>query len=796
MPKTWAYIQEKLDYYDSQKGYFRKSVRSRAPAMSVMARHLAAHRNHLYQEITHDEALQMVLDMVHAGSAQEVIAGKLSHTIMGFVVESLLLLPLDLLFKLKSLGLLNRHNLQQWYELARDTGHYRFNLIKNAFMGNFHSDLQSAQLYIDYLKRPVRLNAQGDENELWDDGADFGNENFWPERMNNMNRLVSYNLTSQQYVDCVVQCKMPWPAMQIIYLLVTHGITGFDIKTLQDKMQLYPALSALRALAATPLFTQQNIENIITSVEAAFYKGSLLEKLDRSELLTQTNLDRVLSTEHRTDLHNAWNELFNVRLDTQENFEQLLAKEDLSDTSKLIAAVNKKGLLTQARFETILTKTNALTLSLTLESIQAARYVNLNYETTVDTLLAYQGQNDIHVLVNLLIQARVFPFTDLSTVLENPEVSCSAELVAGWARIPAAGFGRGHWAEIVNVCRDEAMTNQEKINRLRAWRIRMWPYIFAAAPQANGNAAGINNAQNTHTESVHKSTADSAKRLKDRYGDALEEKGLGAILNEIVEYMHTLHPHTFNQAAAMRGLIRLRDEAIGLGREGQSGIYNREILALSWLAIHDDKLRQGSLLDAKAKIVEGLYELQRGYNLVLVQVGEKTELKDNMGNDSPSCTSGTFNKIVEHLAGVHPDVEIISVTKVQAGMKLPQVVKEEVLKVLKKQARELESQAEFDELQALLAELVVPNSGLPDELYEQVKDKIEERMFEEFSSVYGFDENNEEFLDLIKSGEYTQMTGADLEMVYVLAKVELHLIKQFENARTEGVVAAAGRNRP
>lgn len=63
-------------------------------------------------------------------------------------------------------------------------------------------------------------------------------------------------------------------------------------------------------------------------------------------------------------------------------------------------------------------------------------------------------------------------------------------------------------------------------------------------------------------------------------------------------------------------------------------------------------------------LFDGLYEIQRGYNL-------NPQGIDDQGADTPICTSGTFNKLMEtmQVAGVE-EAQIIFVTKQTATLKL------------------------------------------------------------------------------------------------------------------------------
>ena len=111
----------------------------------------------------------------------------------------------------------------------------------------------------------------------------------------------------------------------------------------------------------------------------------------------------------------------------------------------------------------------------------------------------------------------------------------------------------------------------------------------------------------------------------------------------------------------------------------ESLVSTRQLLALAWIAIHDESKRHsGTTLDhAKALLLEGLYEIQRGYNI------SGNNVDNNAPNDLSICVAGTFNKIIEKLQGVHSSVKIDYITMEGAALKLQAVVREEAMSYLK-----------------------------------------------------------------------------------------------------------------
>ena len=73
--------------------------------------------------------------------------------------------------------------------------------------------------------------------------------------------------------------------------------------------------------------------------------------------------------------------------------------------------------------------------------------------------------------------------------------------------------------------------------------------------------------------------------------------------------------------------------------------------------------------------MEGLYEIQRGYNF------DKQGREKEGGTDEDKfiCAAGTFNKIIEKLDGLHPDVKVLVITWNGLNAKLPKVIEEKAL---------------------------------------------------------------------------------------------------------------------
>jgi hypothetical protein len=200
---------------------------------------------------------------------------------------------------------------------------------------------------------------------------------------------------------------------------------------------------------------------------------------------------------------------------------------------------------------------------------------------------------------------------------------------------------------------------------------------------AGGN---FNPSQSTHTASVHQTVSESASKLMKTYGHL----NLDSKISEIIIDVRQLDDSSLAHKAAKRAITRItaRDYVF----TDTSGVSIRQLLALVYIAIHDDTKRIGTLKDAKKLFIHALYEIQRGYNIN--SLGQD----DNMIADRAICMAGTFNKLIEKLHGLHPDAELQYVSTSSAAAKLPIIVRNHALKFLNALASSPETKVKCLEL--------------------------------------------------------------------------------------------------
>jgi hypothetical protein len=220
--------------------------------------------------------------------------------------------------------------------------------------------------------------------------------------------------------------------------------------------------------------------------------------------------------------------------------------------------------------------------------------------------------------------------------------------------------------------------------------------------------------------------------------------GLESVISRVQDHAVRLSDDSQKNKAAKRCVFRITAPGYTF-LDPSSKITTRQLIALTYLAIVDVYKREGNLEDATAQFVEGLYEIQRGYNL------SESGL-DNGLQDRSICSAGTFNKLIEKLQGIHPDCQIRFITKGTASLKLPIVVREEAMRYLAPLANPstVEGFREFTQLMSQVKEDAVAV------IWDKIKGNVADRMFDEFGGLYQ-DRADHSFTDLVDASQYTEL---------------------------------------
>ncbi|OGT65743.1 MAG: hypothetical protein A3J38_03400 [Gammaproteobacteria bacterium RIFCSPHIGHO2_12_FULL_45_9] len=256
----------------------------------------------------------------------------------------------------------------------------------------------------------------------------------------------------------------------------------------------------------------------------------------------------------------------------------------------------------------------------------------------------------------------------------------------------------------------------------------------------------LNDAQSTHTASVHKTTAESATRLLQRYGHLIAGDDLERVITQIQTHIQARRDECHKNQAAKRCIERITAITYDF-TEHTCEISTRQLLALTFLAIHDETQRLGTEEDATTQFVEGLYEIQRGYNL------SENGIDNHALDDHPICSAGTFNKLIEKLQGIHPDCHIHFITHEMAALKLPIVVRETVRTYLLS-LPERHPTWDVTEIAPLISAL--QKEGVSP-IWDYIKDPIADRLFDEFGSLYRTGKNSGEFNQFVETSLYVTL---------------------------------------
>lgn len=152
--------------------------------------------------------------------------------------------------------------------------------------------------------------------------------------------------------------------------------------------------------------------------------------------------------------------------------------------------------------------------------------------------------------------------------------------------------------------------------------------------------------------------------------------------------------------------------------DSASGLTFKKLFILTWLAVHDVRLRQGTLQDALALLEDGLFEMQGG---------------------------ASFDNLLDKFAGVHPDVRLETSSKTLAQVKLAVLVKEEVLNYQNALNASLPYQSIFHKKYEV------------DDIWNSIREAVKRRVFEEFSNL--FQSYQDPDLDSLVDSAYTDLSS-------------------------------------
>ena len=421
---------------------------------------------------------------------------------------------------------------------------------------------------------------------------------------------------------------------------------------------------------------------------------------------------------------------------------------DPSETIEMVRLLQSVQLLTQGNFNAVAYHANLDMLWFTL--LQLGRATILTQEN-LNAVASHAKIENLGELLLLLVRAEILNQTNFDNILLPRNLILMTERTARdiWSRIPTRLLTQANFERLLTAV--ENANPQQALEQARDQILRMPAEANMAAV-----AAAFNPGQSTHTASIHRTASASAKKLNISYSHDLniEKK-----IKEIKAYVHGLGS-SFKNEAAKRCIERITAADYRF-IDKTSSVSIRELLALAWVALHDDLKRKGDLQDARSYFVEGFYEIQRGYNQNVAG------LDNNQPQDNYICTSGTFNKIIEKLAGIHQDVELEFITQETAAGKLFHLAEQHTIEYLKALASQDRQSAN-----KLIQEL--GNAENLEPIWDLIKDKVQDELWSEYSEAYAGNPQNQKFLDLISYGAQRGIPDENI-LKRILAPTQVNL---------------------
>lgn len=332
-----------------------------------------------------------------------------------------------------------------------------------------------------------------------------------------------------------------------------------------------------------------------------------------------------------------------------------------------LKALHRTGFLSgpyaKANFDAVIHHPNAYGLAGMLQVLLSAGLLSGPYsEANLTAALEHQAPYGLARAYQLSHALSANTQAQFDTLIGYSAILFSDETLPLWSQISKDMFTEAHWSRILQICR--ANQNTPAIGQIHLTRYinQELLQLDPTEPQA------FNSKQSTHVASVHQTVSESALRLNHRYEDKISN--LESKLNTIETWVNTHEKHEIEQRAIQQ-LVHSPYEFI----DPTSKITTKMLIALSWEAIHDDTMRLGALKDAEVLFLQGLFDIQRAYNL-------SDTFEDRGEADKTACASGTFNKLIEKLVGVHPEAELKYITKRGAMLKLIPLIRLAATQVL------------------------------------------------------------------------------------------------------------------
>jgi len=523
-------------------------------------------------------------------------------------------------------------------------------------------------------------------------------------------------------------------------LLESHDIPFDRYQLFLRQADSYSLYGALIYLSNHKILDQNNYEKLLEWDAPSFH--SILNHLVQQSMLNQESFNLIKDCCNHPSLSLATTTLSAYGILNHETFALVAGEMQPNQLAQGFTILATNQILTPENQKLLFNHPNCEYLA-TILSLLASVGIILTPETK-EQLATNPHCFSLKRAFEVLHRSEILTQANVMRLLEGghaPLIDIRGEL-AVWNRMQDEQLPQALFEQLLLAAGHENPSQEFRrvIDAFYAPEVHLAPAVGAGA-----GAGVFNGAQSTHTASVHRSVSESATKLKSSYAHHFD---LDAKIAEIKVFVNHLPPSLKNDAARRcMELITAPDYSF---LDVASDVSTKQLLAMAYVAIHDVEKCRGidgtpvQLDDARARFIDGLYEIQRGYNL-------DDDGQDNGLEDSHICTGGTFNKIMEKLNGIHQDVEVYYITHAGAVAKFPKLVQEHALRYLTSIASP-ETAQDYQAVKALIETLTADdNLGL---IWAHIRTPVETALWEEFREAYGDNASDERFLNLLNFGNH------------------------------------------
>jgi hypothetical protein len=517
---------------------------------------------------------------------------------------------------------------------------------------------------------------------------------------------------------------------------------------------------SLSSLYKAGILTQENFEQALLCQDKNIC--TILKFIQEGGMLTQENFEHVRQHHHPSYIVLALNSLKKAEILTQENFIGVFSHPEPKAVTVMLGLMQVVGILNQQNLEGVLAHPEPMYIGVSIIFIEGVRLLT---QQNFEVILSPSKPNIVKFLMALAV-------LQTFVVEQNIDVGDIQMLTQEKFEVIWLHSEPNDVAFSLEDIQAAEIENQENFSLLVEHghilmdeivgmlflhlSLESLTEVFQRFHQENqgayvNNLSSINDKQSTHTTSVQQSVSESATQLWSHYGSQLQDSNLDHTIGRLNNFIQGLSENSEKNRAAKRCITRITAKDYTY-TDKTSRVSLRQLLAASYLAVLDEDNRSGILQDAEKQLIEGLYEMQCGGNL-----SEKGEYLG--GEDDPICASGTFNKLIEKLQGVHPYCEIRFMTNKTAALKLRIIVKEAALEYLSSLASPINTE-EFIKFTHLIQQIKQQGVGV---IWVKIKELVKTKLFNEFSDFYQ-NKENKDLKALVQAGQYTVLSDKVLSV--------------------------------